>query len=295
MADVKIITESQVFVLGRPAVDRDAVGRLLSATGYDGRPLDYAPSDAENLIEIGGRVCYRSFGRGRPHDDYVRHIIEVGHGSVTEHAVWTLAVIGISRTCSHEVVRHRFLSPSQESQRYVDASDVAFVVPPALLGAHRETEAENEREREASDWLNTPEGRRAWAESPKVMSPCPPTPPHHKAYFAWWEAIGFARDQYARMAESLAAMGLPLKQAREAARSVLPGCVETRVVLTANARAWRNFLELRCSAAADAEIRRLANRVYEALVAEAPVLFGDYTGQPLPDGTHELRTPNRKV
>src|SRR5437763_32774 len=85
------------------------------------------------------------------------------------------------------------------------------------------------------------------------------------------------------------------KLARQAARSVLPNATETKIFVSANARALRHFIEMRASRHAEVEIRKLAVKVLEVMQAEAPALFGDYRLEPLPDGTFEVSTPHRKV
>ncbi len=83
--------------------------------------------------------------------------------------------------------------------------------------------------------------------------------------------------------------------ARQAARSVLPNATETKIFVTANARALRHFIEMRASRHAEVEIRKLAVQVLRLMQTEAPHLFADYQLQPLPDGTFEAITPHRKV
>jgi thymidylate synthase (FAD) len=85
------------------------------------------------------------------------------------------------------------------------------------------------------------------------------------------------------------------KAARQAARSVLPNATETKIFVTANARALRHFLEMRGSTHAEPEIRKLACRVLDVMQKESPNLFGDYTKVPLPDGTFEVTTHFMKV
>src|SRR5204863_4408334 len=85
------------------------------------------------------------------------------------------------------------------------------------------------------------------------------------------------------------------KNARQAARSVLPNATETKIFVTANARALRHFLEQRGSRHAEPEIRKLANRMLDVLQRESPNLFSDYRRDPLPDGTFEVVTDYRKV
>jgi len=91
--------------------------------------------EPEDLIANAGRTCYRSSGKdsGR----FVRNRIKEGHESIIEHSSVTFVISGISRACSHQLVRHRIASYSQESQRYVDMSDAEFVIPP-LIANHED-------------------------------------------------------------------------------------------------------------------------------------------------------------
>lgn len=85
----------------------------------------------DELLEFAGRLCYRSMPHGNASDFIMRRVRE-GHESIIEHASVTFLIEGISRACSHQIVRHRIASYSQESQRYVDMSDPEFVMPPAI-------------------------------------------------------------------------------------------------------------------------------------------------------------------
>lgn len=87
---------------------------------------------AEALLEHAGRTCYRSESRGEP-GRFLQPRIREGHESIIEHASVTFEISGISRACSHQLVRHRIASYSQESQRYVDMSAPEFVVPPSVM------------------------------------------------------------------------------------------------------------------------------------------------------------------
>jgi thymidylate synthase (FAD) len=117
--------------------------------------------------------------------------------------------------------------------------------------------------------------------------------------------VRLAEKLNAKLADPLTAAALGLapdadrttrrKAARQAARSVLPNATETKIFVTANARALRHFLEQRGAAAAEPEIRKLANRLLDLLSQDSPHLFGDYTRVPLPDGTFEIKTPHPKV
>lgn len=208
---------------------------------------------AETVAEFAGRVCYLSFGQdagfegghklisGRTTNrEYLANILRVRHGSVLEHAVWTFLIEGISRALTHELVRHRHFSYSQLSQRYVDESEVGFVLPPEI-----------EEGSEAFDiWKASCE--RSLAEYRQLLTRI---------------------EQQVRDEPSAT---LRRKRARQTARSLLPNAAETKIVVTGNARAWRHFIELRGSASAESEIRVLAIMLLRALEAEAPNLFGDY-------------------
>ncbi len=102
---------------------------LIATTRYlqgDGTP--------EELLEHAGRVCYRSQGGETP-GKFLQARIREGHESIIEHASATFEISHISRAASHQLVRHRIASYSQESQRYVDMSDPDWVAPPAVAEA----------------------------------------------------------------------------------------------------------------------------------------------------------------
>lgn len=87
---------------------------------------------AEELIEFAGRICYRSTGGRGDTGEFIERRIQEGHESILEHASASFLITGISRACSHQLVRHRIASFSQESQRYVEMFDAGFVIPPSV-------------------------------------------------------------------------------------------------------------------------------------------------------------------
>jgi len=200
-------------------------------------------TDGERLAEFAGRLCYMSQSNpaGRSTRDYLENIKRQGHGSVLEHANYTVLLEGVSRSLTHELVRHRAgFAYSQLSQRYVDESDAAFVVPPAILG-------DEALEKTWNDEID-------------------------RALAAYVKLVGELMEQYAWIPERVHRR----KMAREAARGVLPNSTETKIVVTANARAWRTMLELRAGEGADLEIRRMAVAVLKLLLEEAPGFFSDF-------------------
>src|SRR5947207_5346064 len=132
-ADIRIIREPTVYLVGRQTVDPAELDRFLADHGVAWQTDTEVAG--EHLVEVAGRVCYMSFARPRPGGNhaYIDHILEVGHGSVLEHAVWNLLFTGVSRSLTHEVIRHRAgCGYSQISQRYVDESVAEYVVPDCI-------------------------------------------------------------------------------------------------------------------------------------------------------------------
>ena len=200
-------------------------------------------TDGERLAEFAGRLCYMSQANPakRPTREYLENIKKQGHGSVLEHSNYSLLLEGVSRSLTHELVRHRAgFAYSQLSQRYVDESNASFVVPPAVIG----DDALEKR------WREHVEG----AQSTYVA-----------LVEQLMERYGWVADRVHRR-----------KMAREAARAVLPNATETKIVVTGNARAWRTMLELRAGEGAELEIRRLAIAALRLLQREAPGFFSDF-------------------
>lgn len=282
---MKFIFEPKVYLIGKQVVVRDQLQNFLDNNNASGWTTD-APSAGEELAEIGGRNCYQSWVNKREGGNkaYLEHILDVGHLSVCEHSVYTLLIEGISRSNSHEFVRHRHLSPSQLSQRYVDESVGEYVVPPDL-------------KEEVSLALNIkdPEHISKENQSKWLIGD------------AWISSIENSHQEYIKTVEYLQkkASSLELfknqrstekrKFARQAARSLLPNATETKITMTGNARAWRNFIELRATRFADPEIRIMAYKIWQILVNESPNMFGDYKETKLEDGTIELSTEKGKV
>jgi thymidylate synthase (FAD) len=261
-----IIREPRVYLVGRQVMDRGAVDRFLEEYGMTWE-TDTAVG-GEQLVESAGRICYLSFGKGRKtNKEYIENLMSMKHGSVLEHAVWDLVIAGVSRSFSHELVRHRAgFGYSQLSQRYVDESMANFVEPEIIA--------------------RNPQMHEVWLRSVKAS---------HAAYVELVEGLmAIAEERAAASGEKVTKTHLR-KQVREAARSVLPNATETMIFVSANARALRHFIELRGSEGADAEIRRVAVKVLRIMQQEAPTLFGDYTIDTLPDGSEVARTAWEKV
>ena len=131
---MKIITAPKIYSMTLPSYDWANLQEFLDLENLPEMSESVVSKDSQNaIVETAGRLCYMSFGKGRKSDeDYIRNLMFQGHGSVFEHINFGFIITGISRSLSHELVRHRHFSFSQLSQRFVDESDVAFVKPPNL-------------------------------------------------------------------------------------------------------------------------------------------------------------------
>ena len=262
-----IITQPNVYLVSKSSVDWERVATFLDDEGVPGIPDSIRAGEDESaaIAEISARLCYMSYGRGRRDiADFINNLLRSKDGSVFEHINYGFVFTGVSRSLTHELVRHRAgFAYSQRSQRYVDESGSRFVAPPAL----------------AED-------------------------PDDEAAAAFNLAIERASESYAALVDALET-AIPRerfeyatdhrKAIRQAARAVLPNATETKIFVTANVRAWRHFIEMRGSAFADVEIRRLAIMILKDLQAEAPLLFGDFTIDTLPDGSKTATPKYSKV
>ena len=211
------------------------------------------------LAEFAGRACYQSWSKPNPatatNAGYLRHILEVGHLSVLEHGTVSMYLSGISRALTHELIRHRHFSYSQLSQRYVPERNAAMVEPDVI----------------AED----AELHKRFVEATEA------------SVRAYTELLEGLERRFADIPNAT----LRRKQARQAARSVLPNATETRIVVTGNYRAWRHFVAMRATEHADVEIRELAIAMLRELKRVAPNAFADFEITPLGDGTEVASSP----
>ena len=129
--ELKIVREPKVYLVGRQSVSPEEIARFLADEEVSWQTDTEV--GAERLAELAGRVCYMSYGKGRKtNEEFLSHLIDVGHGSVLEHGVWSFLITGASRSFTHELIRHRHFSYSQLSQRYVDESDSDFIEPDVI-------------------------------------------------------------------------------------------------------------------------------------------------------------------
>jgi thymidylate synthase (FAD) len=264
-----------VVMLARPRTNVAGIGGFLEGFDPDlGFPAyvedpTWLP-DSSQLCKTAGQLCYASFGPRRTTNEnaaaYFERLTSAGHGSVLEHANFSFLLYGISRSVTHELVRHRAgVGISQISQRYVSGRVLRFVERP--------------------EYQDDPELHAFFEERADRAA-------------AEYEAMA---DRLLERQKSGAALldaehkTDARKKVQQTARSVLPNETEAPMVFTGNVRALRHIIEMRADGHAESEIRNLAARLFLCLATADPILFGDYELQSLPDGTFEVKTEYRKA
>lgn len=192
------------------------------------------------LIEKAGRICYKSESPLNEDSakEFVKRILKKGHESVIEHSAMTVKFI-IDRGVSHELVRHRLCSFSQESTRYCNyKQQMTFVIPP---------------------WINLSPG--------EYLADYIDTRQTDREASTWFLGLKYARDTYC----SLLSFGWTPQQAR----SVLPNALKTELVVTANFREWRHIFKLRCAKAAHPQMREIMVPLHKKCRDIIPIIFDD--------------------
>lgn len=240
-------------LIARPEVNWEEVSAYLSdieARDYlnrvDGR-FGHVP-DSEELIEFGGRLCYRSWEPGlnpnvtrvrEDHDAYLDNVLSSGHGSVIEHANWSFLFENVSRVFTHELVRHRAgVAISQESMRFVRLTDIPF-------------------------WFPT------WAQEDEALMRRSVRVLHMLEDHQTWMAGHFGLDD----------QGVPFAEKKAKTsfmRRFAPDGVATSLLGTFNARALRHIIFMRTAPGAEEEIRLVIHEVAKTMQGEAPGLFADF-------------------
>lgn len=245
--------EPEVFLVAQPEVDYDQVENYLERVGGSGwmDTLVDEDSQSQDLVEFGGRLCYRSFEPGlnpnvtRVRTDksaYFENILKSRHGSVIEHANFSFAIHNVSRVFTHELARHRSgCAISQESMRFVRLTDIPF-------------------------WL--PE----WAAEDDVLAEECLQVLHILEKHQQWMAQHFKLDDD----------NVPFHEKKAKTsfmRRFAPDGVATSLLWTANIRTLRHVIEVRTAEGAEEEIRLVFDIIAETMKRETPLLFQDFTRQ----------------
>lgn len=210
--------------------------------------------DPERLAATAAKLCYSSSDIGSLRDglteektrSFIEMLVSVGHESVMEHVSFTFGIEGISRACSHQLVRHRIASYSQKSQRYVNENGFEFVTPP-------EIEAIPEAKGEFDCIMN--EITESYARIVDLLTES------HKI-----RLMNEGLDEKTALSKAR-------KTANEDARFILPNACETKIVVTMNVRSLFNFFRHRCCRRAQWEIRAVADEMLKLCMETAPNIF----------------------
>jgi thymidylate synthase (FAD) len=252
--------EPEVFLVAQPAIDYDQLAAYLREVGGEqwlerldrgDLPSGEKASDAQNLAEFAGKMCYRAWEPGlnpnvrrvrNDHEAYLQNILKQAHGSVLEHASFTFVLHNVSRVLTHEVVRHRpGTAVSQESLRFVRLDEIPFWFP---------------------DWSR---------QDPELMKRATALLDQMEEFQRWMAGHFGLDDEGVAFHEK--------KEKTSFMRRFAPDGVATGIVWTANIRTLRHTIEARTDPGAEEEIRLVFGKIAEIMRAEAPALFADYEVQ----------------
>ena len=215
--------------------------------------LSHTP-DPERLVATAAKLCYSSSDIESLRDgltdekteSFIDMLASIGHESVMEHVSFTFGIEGVSRACTHQLVRHRIASYSQKSQRYVNENGFEFITPPAI---EELPEAKSEYDRVIAEITDS------YAKIAELL-----TEKHTKELTAQGLDEKTARSKASKLAN-------------EDARFILPNACETKIVVTMNVRSLFNFFRHRCCNRAQWEIRAVANEMLRQCLEVAPHIF----------------------
>ncbi len=267
-----------VYHVGSTQCHQAVIDQYLKDVGAEGWTTD-APSDAENLIEVGGRMCYRSFREGlnanvtkvrEGNNTYLKNILNQKHGSILEHAYDTYIFHNVSRVFTHELVRHRAgCAYSQESLRFVRLDAIKTYYPDLLANLPAGAWPDDMTRTQAHDWVKQ----------------------------RWEALIMDLEDNQREMAKFFRLDKLPFdlkKKLTSIMRRLAPIGLGTTIMMTANHRVWRHTIEMRTSRHAEEEIRIVFGKVFEEQCRCYPNIYQDGKSE-MVDGQAEVTFENQKV
>ena len=258
------LVEPKVFLVGETRIHEEGLQAYLDHLGVGSWSTD-APSDSERLCEVMGRMCYRSFEPGlnpnvtrvrEGNKSYLGNIVDVGHGSVLEHAMLNFVFADVSRVVTHELVRHRAgTAISQESLRFVRLDSLSAYAPTHIR--------ENER------------GMEIFTKTIEQLE---------RLQRELAEVYDIDNEKKFDVKKKLTS----------AFRRIAPIGVATTIGWSCNIRALRHVIEHRTDPHAEEEIRLLFGKVFDLVSKRYPNMFADYTVE-LVDGLPWVRTAHDKV
>lgn len=257
--------EPQVFLIGETRVVEEGLKDFLTHLGVSEWESD-AVSDAEKMVEVMGRLCYKSYTPElnpnvtkvrKSNKSYIENILATKHGSVTEHSVINFIFTDVSRVFTHELVRHRAgVAISQESLRYVRLDDLGQWVPSVI----------------AEDWLASWWFKRTVKQLEKLQIKLA------KRFGLDNKGVNFHKK----------------KLVTSAMRRLAPIGLATNIGWSVNIRALRWIIELRTDRAAEEEIRLVFGKVAKIVMERYPYLFGDFKSESV-DGLAEYKPQSSKT
>ena len=213
--------------------------------------------EPEKVVASAAKLCYSPVGVDEIQekmtqeqiDEFVNKLASMGHESPVEHVTFTFAIEGISRVTTHQLVRHRIASYSQQSQRYVKLKQFEYIVPPEIekIPAAKKVFIETmERDQKAYDGLVNILMEEKWRQ---------------------YERLELTEKERKKILNKIE------KEAIEDARYVFPNACETKIVVTMNVRSLLHFFNVRCCERAQWEIREMATEMLKECKKVAPILF----------------------
>ena len=264
-----------IAMISKPDVNNLGIGNFLEGFPKDYEFIKYLKDPvklppAEKLTKVAGQTCYMSFGPKRTWNKeaqkYFDNIIFSGHGSVMEHANFTFLIWGVSRSFTHELVRHRAgCAYSQVSQRYVSGRVLRFV-----------ERVEYQRDKVLHKLFEERIDRT------------------YKEYSEMTDYLYAKQEKGYKILSGEEKTDLR-KKVQQVSRSLLPNETEAPIVVTANVRAWRHMINMRASDHAEVEIRNVFFNIFKILKDVSPMLFKDFKIVHLSDGTYCVKTEFPKV
>ena len=225
----------------------------MSKTNLKIKLISHTP-DAEKIIASSARLCYSPVGveeiqeglTQEKIDKFLNHLIEIGHESPLEHCSFSFAVEGVSRALTHQLVRHRIASYSQQSQRYVKLDQFQYIIPPEI------DKIPQAREIYIQSMENA---QKSYDELVEILT---------NKYISTFISKGTEIEKAEKLAE---------KKAIEDSRYVFPNACESKIMLTMNIRSLINFFRHRCCFRSQWEIRQLAMQMLKECKRVCPTIF----------------------
>lgn len=283
---------AKAIMVAETTIIRRGMNQLISELGVPNWTTD-AAAEAEELIEVGGRLCYKSFDVSlngnltkvrEGNHNYLGNVLSQKHGSVFEHSTTTFVLLNVSRILTHELVRHRAgAAYSQESMRFVRLDDLGMYDPqcmtpeflqefcaPYVLGEKNPSWGQN-----TAEWLRV-------------------TLAHHV-----YEAEKHIRNAVAYLGLDNPKMPFHIKKMLTSAlRRWAPGGLTTNIMVTCNHRAWRHMIENRTAGGAEEEIRIVFYSIAQQMAERYPAIYQDMQEVPLPppeDYVPQITFRNSKI